>query len=122
MLRRASLVMVFSDLLGDTDPVMQALYRLRHSGHDVILFHILDEAETRFPFNGRIELEDPETLERVKGTAESIKRDYLRALDEFRGRFRTECTKSRIDYVPLDTAMRFDKALIEYLARRSGKR
>ncbi len=122
MLRRASLVMVFSDLLGDPSPMMQALYRLRHAGHDVILFHILDEAEVRFPFSGRVELEDPETLEKVKGSAEGLKSEYLRAVGEFRERFRVECSRSRIDYVPLDTSMQFDKALIEYLTRRGGRK
>ena len=28
------------------------LHRLRFSGHDLIIFHILDEAEARFPFEG----------------------------------------------------------------------
>ena len=120
MLKRSSLVILFTDLLGDTEPIMQSLFRLRHAGHDVILFHILDEAETHFPFAGRVELEDPETRETIKGDADALKRDYLQALADFRGRFREECAKSRIDYVPLDTAMQFDKALIEFLVRRQG--
>src|SRR6478672_7875769 len=41
MIRHRSLVMLFSDLLGDVDPVYKALHRLRHAGHDVIVFHIL---------------------------------------------------------------------------------
>src|SRR5690606_37579043 len=61
MLRHRSLVMLFSDLLTEIKPLMQALHRLRHRGHDIILFHILDEAEVRFPFEGLVELEDPET-------------------------------------------------------------
>ena len=61
MLRHASLVMIFSDLLAEPEPVLQALHRLRHRGHDVILFHVLDEAEVRFPFDGMVELEEPET-------------------------------------------------------------
>src|SRR4051794_24048992 len=52
MLRHRSLVMLFSDLLGEPGPIQRALHRLRHSGHDVILFHILDEAEALFPFDG----------------------------------------------------------------------
>ncbi len=52
MLRHRSLVMVFSDLLADPGPIREALLRLRHRGHDVILFHVLDEAEVRFPFVG----------------------------------------------------------------------
>src|SRR4029079_8136535 len=53
-----ALVMLFSDLLGDPDEVIRSVYRLRHGGHEVILFHILDEAEVHFPFGGRIEFED----------------------------------------------------------------
>ena len=53
--------MVFSDLLAEPEPIIAALRRLRHGGHDVILFHILDEAEVTFPFDGLVELEEPET-------------------------------------------------------------
>ena len=59
MLRHASLVMIFSDLLAEPGPVLESLYRLRHGGHDVILFHILDEAEVNFPFAGMVELGRP---------------------------------------------------------------
>ena len=60
MLRQRSLVMMFSDLLTDPEPVKQALARLRHGGHDVILFHILDEAEVTSRSTGLVELEEPE--------------------------------------------------------------
>lgn len=122
MLKRQSLVMIFSDLLGDGDEILRALHRLRHSGHDVILFHVLDEAETRFPFHGRVELFDPESSERIPGNADGLKQGYLDALEEFKDRFRRECSKTRIDYVELDTSVQFDRALIEYLTRRSGRR
>ena len=122
MLKRQSMVMVFSDLLGDSDEILKALHRLRHSGHDVILFHVLDEAETKFPFHGRVELLDPESGDKIPLNAEAMKRDYLASLEEFRGRFRRECSKSRVDYVELDTSVQFDRALIEYLTHRSGRR
>ena len=38
---------------------MQALHRLRHRGHDVILFHVLDEAEAHFPFQGMVSWKIP---------------------------------------------------------------
>ncbi|MDR1142091.1 MAG: DUF58 domain-containing protein [Planctomycetaceae bacterium] len=122
MLKRQSMIMIFSDLLGDADEILKALHRLRHSGHDVILFHVLDEAETQFPFHGRVELINPESDEKIPGSAEALKRGYLDALEEFRNRFRRDCSKTRIDYVELDTSVQFDKALIEYLSRRSGRR
>ncbi|MHC4402920.1 MAG: DUF58 domain-containing protein [Planctomycetota bacterium] len=121
MLRHASLVMVFSDLLADPDPILDALHRLRHAGHDVILFHVLDEAEVRFPFDGLVELEEPETAERLQLDAAGIRRDYLDELETFRETYRRECSQARIDYVELDTSMQFDKALTGYLIGRRAR-
>jgi len=121
MLNRASLVMVFSDLLAEPEPTLEALYRLRHGGHDVIVFHVLDEAEVRFPFDGMVELEDPETNNRLAIDADGFRRDYIQQIDQFRDDFRRQCQQNHIDYVPLDTSMQFDRALTEYLANRAGR-
>ncbi len=121
MLRHASLVMIFSDLLTEPAPVFESLYRLRHGGHDVILFHVLDEAEVRFPFDGMVELQEPEAHEKLALDAASFRPSYLAELEEFRQTYRRECFQAGVDYVPLDTSMRFDRALTEYLVRRSGR-
>jgi uncharacterized protein (DUF58 family) len=122
MLRHRSLVMIFSDLLADPEPVLRAFHRFRHAGHDLIVFHILDEAEVQFPFEGIVEFEDPESNEVLRNIdADGIKADYLDALDGFRERYRKECLSARIDYVPLHTGMPFDKALMEYLLSRQAR-
>jgi uncharacterized protein (DUF58 family) len=121
MLRHRSLVMIFSDLLADTEPVLQSLRLLRHGGHDVILFHVLDEAEVHFPFDGVIEFEEPETEERLRVDASSYRRDYLAELAAFRETYRRQCLQIGVDYVELDTSMQFDKALLEYLGSRRGR-
>jgi len=121
MLRHASLVMIFSDLLVEPGPVLESLYRLRHGGHDVILFHILDEAEVQFPFSGMVELEDPENQQRLALDADGFRRAYLTEVENFRAMYRRECSQAGIDYVPLDTSMQFDRALGEYLMRRSER-
>jgi uncharacterized protein (DUF58 family) len=121
MLRHASLVMLFSDLLGQPEPILQALYRLRHRGHDVIVFHILDEAEVRFPFDGLVELEEPETGQLVEVDASDFRHAYLEQMEKFRDTLRRECARAKIDYVPLDTSMPFDRALSEYLINRSQR-
>ena len=122
MLKHRSLVMLFSDLLAEPQSAMQSLRRLRHSGHDVILFHILDEAEVRFPFDGVAEFEDPETQEALDPVdATGIRDDYLVEVNGFRETFRRECFQSGIDYVPLDTSMQFDRALVEYLVMRRAR-
>lgn len=121
MMKRSSLVMVFSDLLVDTEEVTRSLRQLRHGGHDVILFHILDEAEVSFPFNGLVELEDPESLEKLTIDAASFRRDYEIQITEFREKYRQQCQQDGIDYVALDTSMPFDKALMEYLLSRRSR-
>jgi len=121
MLRRASLVMIFSDLLADPEPVLRSLRQLRHRGHDVILFHILDEAEVNFPFEGIVELEEPESGQTLRLDANGFKEDYRREVAAFRESYRQACFQSAIDYVPLDTSMPFDKALLEYLANRKTR-
>jgi uncharacterized protein (DUF58 family) len=121
MLKHKSLVMLFSDLLAEPEPIYKALHRLRHAGHDVIVFHILDEAEALFPFNGMLELEDNETRETLEVDADAIKADYLEAVTSFQGSYRKECQTARIDYIPLHTGMPFDKALMSYLHSRRSR-
>ncbi|TWT90962.1 hypothetical protein Mal64_13610 [Pseudobythopirellula maris] len=124
MLKHSSLVMVFSDLLADAEGeggVIPALRRLRHGGHDVILFHVLDEAEVAFPFTGLVELEDPESKEKLEIDADGFRTDYLAEVESFRETYRQECFQSGIDYVPLDTSMPFDRALTEYLVTRKHR-
>lgn len=119
MLRTKSLIMIFSDLLMDEEPVFRALRQLRHGGHDVIVFHVLDEAEVTFPFHDLHEFIDPETQDRIEVNADQMRADYRKSIEEFRDRYRQECFQTGVDYVPLDTSMQFDRALIGYLQTRS---
>ncbi|MDC0936828.1 DUF58 domain-containing protein [Pirellulales bacterium] len=118
MLKHSSLVMIFSDLLVDADPLLASLRRLRHGGHDVIVFHILDQAEVEFPFDGLVEFVEPESGERLEVDADGYRADYLNEINDFRELLRRECFQSGIDYLPLDTSMPFDRALTEYLLNR----
>jgi uncharacterized protein (DUF58 family) len=121
MIRHRSLVMLFSDLLAEPQPVIDSLHLLRHAGHDVIVFHVLDEAEVTFPFAGMVDLKDPETGESLVVDADGIRADYQETLAELRGRYRSACLKTGIDYVALDTSMPFDRALVEYLSQRKAR-
>ncbi len=121
MIRHKSLIMLFSDLLTDPEPVLQSLHHLRHRGNEIILFHILDEAEAHFPFEGIIEFEDVEAPQKLTVDARNMKGDYLQALTDFQNYYRAECAKANIDYVPMDTSVSFDKALMEYLLQRQRR-
>ncbi|MEQ9411092.1 MAG: DUF58 domain-containing protein [Fuerstiella sp.] len=121
MIRHRSLLMVMSDLLTDPDEVIESLRMLRYAGHDLILFHVLDEAEVTFPFSGSVDLIEPESSDHQIVDAAGIRSDYLAALNELRERYRQECFALGADYVALDTSMPFDKALTEYLYQRQAR-
>jgi uncharacterized protein (DUF58 family) len=121
MVRGRGLIMLFSDLLTAPEPILQSLHHLRHRGHEIILFHILDEAEVHFPFQGLIEFEDVEDHDKLTLDARGMRGDYLQALREFQDFYRRECAKANIDYVPMDTSVNFDRALMEYLLQRQKR-
>ncbi len=122
MIRTKSLVIIFSDLLrSDKEKVMHGLHHLRHRGNEVILFHVLDEAEVKFPFKDLCIFEEPESKERETYDADAIRGDYLQELQKFQEGYRSDCFKANIDYVPVDTSLGFDKALMEYLINRQRR-
>jgi hypothetical protein len=121
MLKHRSLIMLFSDLLTDEEPMLRSLRNLRHSGHDIIVFHVMDEAEVTFPFQGTVQLRDPETGATEPVRAADAAEEYRQTVAAFRARLDKEFSESRIDYVPLDTSQPYDKALMEYLLNRRNR-
>jgi len=107
LLRQRSLVMIFSDFLVDEQETLDALYRLRHSGN--------------FPFAGMCKMKDPESGEELKIDADGFKADYIKRITEFRDALNKNCVQNGIDYVPIDTSMQFDTALLEYLTSRRAR-
>ena len=128
MIRGKSLIMLFSDLLPTTDDwkteadaTLRSLYRLRYSGHEVIVFHILDVLEAKFPLAGLVDFQDVESDDHKEIDAASIGDDYRAFVNEFRTYYKTECTNANIDFVSMDTSVGFDKALLDYLVLRQRR-
>ncbi len=126
--RGKSLIMLFSDLLptrddwrSEAEGVIRSLYRLRYAGHEVIVFHILDVLEAQFPLAGLIDFADVESEAHQEVDAQGIREDYLRFVEEFRSYYQRECAAARVDYVPMDTSVGFDRALLDYLILRQQR-
>ncbi len=124
-LTRRSLVVVMSDLFenaGDPEDLLRALRRLRHRGHQVLVFHLLDAATERHldvPSDGRpVTLVDRETGERVTLSVDHARAAYETAMAGYTERFRQGCLAHGIDFQELDTAAPFDEALLRFLALR----
>ncbi len=122
MTRSRSLVMIFSDLYTHPEEdVMRSLHLLRHRGHDIILFHILDHAERAFPYDEPTKFEWTEKKEQATVDARGIRDSYLDNMNAFRDYYKDECARSNIDFVEVDTSVDFSKALMEYLVQRQKR-
>jgi len=75
----------------------------------------------RFPFEGMVDLTEPESHDRLVVDADAARRDYVASITAFRDDYRRSCFRAGIDYVPLDTGMQFDKALMGYLVSRRNR-
>jgi uncharacterized protein (DUF58 family) len=119
-LKRRGLVVVISDLLDDPEETLKAIKQIRGHKHDVIVFHIQDDAELNFPFRGAALFQDMETGEEIEVDPDSVRKFYIQRREETEEMFRKGLTGYRIDYVPLTTTTPYDRGLSSYLQKRAG--
>ena len=122
-IHRRSLVVIISDLYETAesqDSVIRALRHLRHQGHEVLIFHILESStERQFNLPDRpVILRDMESGEEMTLHPAQLREAYVRKMNDMCDHLRRHCLKHDIDYVELDTASRYDAALTAYLNKR----
>jgi len=115
---RRGLVVVLSDLLDEPDRTLAGLKALRHIGHDVIVFQILDPLEVSFAFPRDARFQDLETREILPSRPWHIRDSYQAMMREFLDYYRRRCRENNIDYHLFTTDMPYSTALFEFLDRR----
>jgi uncharacterized protein (DUF58 family) len=118
-LNRKSMVILISDMLDDEEKIIKTLQRLRSMGNDVIVFHVLDDAELHFRFQEATEFIDAETSESYITQPQSIRAAYLENLGQYLAYCKKQCQSSGVDYCLLNTSQPLDTALYSYIARRA---
>jgi len=119
--RKRSLIILLSDLLTDQDRVVPALHHLKFRGHDLIISRCSTTARRPLSSPRPTRFEDPETGQTVQADAQAVRAGYLRELTAFLDEYRRQCLSIRADFVTVDNAMNFDKALVQFLAQRKGR-
>lgn len=123
-MHQRSLVVILSDLFADpthVDALFPALQRLRHARHEVLIFQMLEpdtEAQFNFP-NQPLLLKDLETGEQLKVHPEQIRTQYRDLFAKYQNLLRRRCRELGIELVELDVRQPYDKALSDYLRKRS---
>ena len=117
-----NMVVIFSDLLTDREPLLKGLELLRHKRHDVMVFHILDTDEVNFPFSGMTRFEGMEELPQLVCDPKSLRDAYLEVLEEYKFEVRRGCSKMGIDYALVTTDDYLDAILSRFLHQRMALR
>jgi len=117
-IRRRGLIVILSDFFDDPAKVMTALKHFRHRGNEVIAMQVLDPLERSFAFGTDAVFRDMETKEELMTQPWHIQTAYRESMHQFLDFYKRECRENAIDYVLLDTATPFDRALFEYLNKR----
>lgn len=119
---RRGMVVIISDLFVDRENLFRGLRLLRHRGHDVLIFHIMDDQELDFSYTGTTRFEGMEEMGNLVCDPRSLREGYREAIDSFLEELRIRCSKNVIDYQTIRTSEHLDAALAHYLNRRIGMR
>ncbi len=117
---RRGLFAIFTDLWDLRGRVLDGLRALRGGKHEIILFHVLDPAEERFPFRGAASFVDMESSEKVDLDSSRFRDAYVDGLAELKRDYRIALGSHAIDYVPVVTDRPPAEVLISYLGKRQA--
>jgi uncharacterized protein (DUF58 family) len=117
--RHRGLVVIISDLMDDVDALVEGIEHLRFRRHEVVVFHVLDPLERDLDLDGSVRFRDLETQDDVIVRVEGIRDEYRRVVNQWRAALEAECRERLVDRIELMTDEPLDKALVNYLVRRS---
>src|SRR2546423_9013439 len=118
-IRSRGLVVVISDLLTDLDAFYKSLGRFQHSGHEIIVFQVLDTEEIELPFNDSVLFRDIEGTEELFAEPWAFRKAYRAAMQAFLEDVTQRCRFCGIDHVLLKTSDELSVGLSHYLHARA---
>ncbi|MDZ4822692.1 MAG: DUF58 domain-containing protein [Flavobacteriales bacterium] len=122
-IHQRSLVVIFSDMMDNSQKageMFAALQHLRHNKHEVVLFHVVDKSmEVDFAFENRpYTFTDMESGEEVKVNPADIRSHYVKQMAAFTNDLKIRCGQYRIDFVEADIHEGFNHVLMQYFLKR----
>ncbi|MGH7644180.1 MAG: DUF58 domain-containing protein [Gemmatimonadales bacterium] len=111
LLARRGMVVLLSDLLFDPELALTALQYLRHRGHQVIVYHLMDPAELALEGPPEARFRDPESGVSVVVRPRELARAYGQTVARAIAAWRMACRRQGIAYHHVTTDTPFGMAL-----------
>jgi len=112
---------IVSDFFEDLETTRAALARLRHRGHDAILFQVLDRREQTFEFNDTVRFEGLEGEAPLRIDPRAIRKSYLDALREHNEQLERMARSFGFDFHRVSTHDWLGPPLAAFVARRNAQ-
>jgi uncharacterized protein (DUF58 family) len=122
IVRKRGLMVLLSDLLAPIEALEKNLGRLTASGHEVLLFHVLDPAELHLRFDQAALFLDVESGREIYIDPHVARADYQRKLQAHTAAVRATCEKLGISYHHLPTDRPLELALFDFMRSRMNRR
>ncbi|HEY7310091.1 MAG TPA: DUF58 domain-containing protein [Gemmataceae bacterium] len=116
---RRGLVLLISDLIDDEQKLANGLQHFRHNNHEVIVFHVMDDAELTFPYDRLTRFKDMEGVGRLTANPKSLRQRYLARINTFLDTLKAICFERNISYNLANTTEPYDRFLAAYLEKRA---
>ncbi|MCB4757636.1 MAG: DUF58 domain-containing protein [Elusimicrobia bacterium] len=117
-MKKKGFIIVFSDLMAETETVISTLRALHARKNEVLVFQILDPSELDLRFEGPMIFEDYETGEVLETDPAIIRRSYGEIVRKWISSLGQAFQSTGIDYRLLTTDMSFENGLGSYLSWR----
>lgn len=117
-LTRRGVILLITDCHSGHDSVMEGIRHLVARRHEVVVLHLLDADEVKFPFQALTSFRDLETGAQLMTDPLRLRKLYLDRLDKFRSAIKEGCAGCGADYRFIDTSEPIELVLRDYLLFR----
>ena len=121
LVRKRGWIIVLSDFLAPIDRLDTALTTLAASGHELVVFQILDPAEVSFDFSEPAWFEDLESKQTLFVDPAAARAGYRQRLEAHTAALKGICERLGITWSRIQTNQPLDLVLLEFV-REKGRR
>jgi uncharacterized protein (DUF58 family) len=114
------LIVVVSDLFDEVDEIRSAFAKVKHRGHDLITFQVLDRAETTFGFDDPAAFEGLEDEPTIRIDPRALRKEYLSAINEHVDQVAKAARSFGFDHHVVDTHTWLGPTLASFVAKRNA--
>lgn len=120
-IRRPSLIVLVSDLFGDSEAVLQGLARLSRRDRELMVLHVMDPAELDLDIARAARFDDMESDAWLNVDPPAVRKAYRQQVEQFLEKVSATCASLKTDYELFDTSKPLHPGLVELLSRRNAR-